>query len=183
VNLIYLTNHCLRLGQLPAPWKEAKIKTLPKPGKDPKFTPNLRPISLLLATDKLFEKLTLRTIQKHTEERNFLNASQLGFRVDQSMNLQGMRLADHVTLNFNMSTDAMFLDNEKAFDTIWPRRMAAAVPQCSFFSQILYSLYILNDARVVLGTRLALFADDTGIHATEKHESRALCKLHEDSLQ
>jgi hypothetical protein len=32
-----------------------------------------------------------------------------------------MRLADHVTLNFNnnMSTAAVFLDIDKAFDTIW----------------------------------------------------------------
>jgi hypothetical protein len=32
-----------------------------------------------------------------------------------------MRLADHVTLNFNnkMSTTALFLDIEKAFDTTW----------------------------------------------------------------
>jgi hypothetical protein len=32
-----------------------------------------------------------------------------------------MRLADHVTLNFNnkMSTAAVFLDIEKAFDTTW----------------------------------------------------------------
>jgi hypothetical protein len=38
------------------------------------------------------------------------NASQFGFRTDHSMMLQCMRLADHVTLNFNnnMSTAAVF---------------------------------------------------------------------------
>jgi hypothetical protein len=69
---------------------------------------------------KLFEKLILRTIQKHTEERNFLNASQSGFQAGHSMTLQCMRLADHVTLNFhNMSTASVFLDIEEAFDTTW----------------------------------------------------------------
>jgi hypothetical protein len=29
-----------------------------------------------------FEKLILRTIQKHIEERNLLNASQFGFRAE-----------------------------------------------------------------------------------------------------
>jgi hypothetical protein len=40
----------------------------------------------------------------------------------------------------------------------------------------LYSLYI-NDAPAASGTYLALFADDTCVYATEKHERRVLCKL------
>jgi hypothetical protein len=64
---------------LSALWKEAKIITLQKAGKDPKFPQNVRLISLLSTTGKLFEKLSLRTIQKHIEERNFLNASEFDF--------------------------------------------------------------------------------------------------------
>jgi hypothetical protein len=45
--LTHLFNHFLGLDHFPAPWKEAKTRTLPKPGKDIKFSPNLRPISLL----------------------------------------------------------------------------------------------------------------------------------------
>jgi hypothetical protein len=66
--LVYLThlfNHCLRLSHFPYPWKEAEIITLPKPGKDPKFPQNLRPISLLSTTGKLFEKAILKILQKH----------------------------------------------------------------------------------------------------------------------
>jgi hypothetical protein len=57
---------------------------------------------------KLSEKLILGTIEKHTEERNLPNASQFGFRADHSTTLQCVRLADHITLNFNnnMSTAA-----------------------------------------------------------------------------
>jgi hypothetical protein len=67
---------------------------------------------------KLFEKLILRTIQKHTEERNLLNASKFGFRADDSMTLRCMRRANHDTFNFNnnMSTAAVFLDVEEAFN-------------------------------------------------------------------
>jgi hypothetical protein len=70
---------------------------------------------------KLFEVLILRKIQKHTEERNLLNACQFGFRADHSTTLQCMKLADYATLNFdnNMSTADVFLAIEKAFDTTW----------------------------------------------------------------
>jgi hypothetical protein len=63
--------------------------------------------------------MILRTIQKHTEERNLLNASQFGFRADHSTTFQCMGPADRVTLNFNnnMSTSAVFLDIDRAFDT------------------------------------------------------------------
>jgi hypothetical protein len=46
VHLTNLFNHCLPLSHFPKPWKEAKVTTLPKPGKDPKFPQNLRPITL-----------------------------------------------------------------------------------------------------------------------------------------
>jgi hypothetical protein len=104
----------LWLSHFPNPWKEAKVITLPKLGKVPKLPQNLRPISLLSATGKLFEKVTLQLHQKYIEERGL----QFGFRARQSTTLQCMRLADHVILNFNnkIFTAAVFLDIEKAFD-------------------------------------------------------------------
>jgi hypothetical protein len=121
VHLTHLFNHCLQLSHFPKSWKVAKTITLPKPGKDPNFPQNLRPIRLLSTTGKLFKKVILKTLQKHTDERGLLNASQFGFRACYSMTLQCMRLMDHVTLNFNnkISMVAVFLDIEKSFDTTW----------------------------------------------------------------
>jgi hypothetical protein len=95
--------------------------SLPKPGKDPTFPRNLRLISLLPATSKLFEKVILNIAQRHIGERGLLNANQFGFRASHNMSLQCMSLTDHVTLNFNnnMSTAAVLLVIEKAFDTTW----------------------------------------------------------------
>jgi hypothetical protein len=129
-----------------------------------------------------------------------------------------MRLTDYFSLTFNnnMSTAAVFLDIEKAFDTTWhygllyklselqfsislikpiasfltnrkfkvsvegelssPRKVAAGVPQSSVLAPVLYGLYI-NDAPAAPGIHLALFADNTGIYATEKHARRVLTKL------
>jgi hypothetical protein len=98
IHLTHLFNHCLRLSHFPKPWKEAKVITLPEPSKDPKFPKNLRSISLLSTTGKLFEKLILKMAQKHTEKRGLLNASQFGFCAYHSMTLQCMRLTDYVTL-------------------------------------------------------------------------------------
>jgi hypothetical protein len=97
------------------------MQQLPKPGKDSKFPQNLRPISLLSTTGKLFEKVILKIVQRHIGEKSLLNASQFGFHARLSTTLQCMRLTDQVTLNFNnkMSMAAVFLDIEKAFDTTW----------------------------------------------------------------
>jgi hypothetical protein len=50
------------------------------------------------------------------------------------------------------------------------------VHQGSVLSPILYSLYI-NDVPSAPGTNLALFADDTCIYGTQKHERHVICKL------
>jgi hypothetical protein len=90
---------------------------LSKPGKDSKFPQNLRPISLLSKTGKLFEKVILKIVQRHIGKKGLLNACQFGFRSRHSTTLQCMRLIDHVTLNVNnnnnMSMAVVFLDIEK----------------------------------------------------------------------
>jgi hypothetical protein len=121
VHLTHLFNHCIRLSHFPKSWKGVKVITLQKPGKDPRFPQNVRPITLLSTTGKLFDKIILKIVQRHVEERDLLNTSQCGFRARHSTTLQCMRLVDHVTLNFNnnVSTAAVFLDIEKAFETTW----------------------------------------------------------------
>jgi hypothetical protein len=94
--LTHLFNHCFRLAQFRQSWKEAKIITLPKTGKDPKVPQNLRPISLLPTTGKLFGKVILGFLKKHIDEKGLLNASQFGFRAlacswrEPSLFLQGV---------------------------------------------------------------------------------------------
>jgi hypothetical protein len=71
--LIYLThliNHCIRLSHFPSSWKEAKVVTLPKPGKYPKFPQNLGPISLSSSTGNVFEKVISETAKKTYRRKN-----------------------------------------------------------------------------------------------------------------
>jgi retron-type reverse transcriptase len=69
----------------------------------------------------MFEKVILKIVQRHIEEKGLLNASQFGFRARHSTTLKCMRLTDHVTLNLKnkISTAAVFLDIKKAFDVTW----------------------------------------------------------------
>jgi hypothetical protein len=138
-NLTNLFNHCIRLLHFPNPWKKAKVITLPKPGRDPNFPQNLHPISLLPTTGKLFEKVILKHVQNHIEERGLLSATQFGFRTRHGSSLQRMRLTDHVTLNFNnkMSTAAVFLDIEKAFDTTWHYGLLYKISKLEFSANLI----------------------------------------------
>jgi hypothetical protein len=142
VNLTHLFNHCLPLSHFPKPWKEAKIIMLPKPGKDPKFPQNLRPISLLSTTGKLFEKVILKIVQKHSEEISLLNASEFGFGARHSTALQCMRITDHVTLNLNnnISMAEVFLDIEKTFDTTWHSGVLYKLSKLEFSTSLINSL-------------------------------------------
>jgi hypothetical protein len=63
----------------------------------------------------------LKILQQYIDEKGLLNSSQSWLRARHSTKLQCMRLAGHITLNFNnkMSTAAVFLEIEIAFDTTW----------------------------------------------------------------
>jgi hypothetical protein len=119
IRLTHLFNHCLRLSHFSYPWKEAKVITVSKPCKEPKFPQNLRPISLPSTTGKLFEKVIPKIFQKHIEERGLLNARQFGFRARHSTTLQCMRLTDHVTLNFNSRMQRPRCSWKSKIDTTW----------------------------------------------------------------
>jgi hypothetical protein len=111
-----LIKYCIPISHFRKSMKEPKTITLPKFFKYPKFLHNLRSISLLSTTTKLLQKVMLKTVQRHTDERYLLNASQFGFLALRNTTLQCMRVIDHATLNFNnnMSTPEVFFDIDKS---------------------------------------------------------------------
>jgi hypothetical protein len=139
VHVTHLFNHCLWLSHFPKSWKEAKVITLPKLSKDSKFPQNLRPISLMSTTGKLFEEVIHNIVQKYIKEISLLNASQFVFRERHRTSLQCMRQTDHVTLNFNnnMSTVAVFLAIEKAFDNTRHSGLLSNLPKLEFSTSLI----------------------------------------------
>lgn len=74
-------NWCLKNGYFPNRFKTAKIKAIPKPGKDHRNPVNYRPISLLSCIGILLEKLIHCRLPAHVEENNIKNPEQFGFRI------------------------------------------------------------------------------------------------------
>jgi hypothetical protein len=166
VHLTHLISQCIRLSHFPTSGKEAKVVVaLPKPGKDPKFPKNLRLISLLPSTGKVYEKVILEIVKRHIGERNLLDVSQFGFRARHSTTLQCMMLADHVTLHFNnnMSTAAVCLDNEKAFDTTWQPGLLYKLSKLQFSTSLIKLIYFAKKVQI-LGRRRNVHAE---IHASK----------------
>ena len=92
-----------------------------KPDKPPSQSPSYRPISLLSAIMKLFERVIEKRLRKHLEDNGFLCKYQSAFRKSKSTNDQPFRLSQTIMESFNQGEHviAAFLDVEKAFDNVW----------------------------------------------------------------
>ena len=119
VVLAKIFNACLLLGHFPTQWKCPNVIPIHKPGKDKVLPVSYRPISLLCCLSKVLERVILTRYAPY--QRSALQHEQFGFRPDHSTDKQLIRLTDHITKGFNMKrkTGMVFLDIEKAFDTVW----------------------------------------------------------------
>jgi hypothetical protein len=100
----------------------------------------------LSTTGKLFEKVILKIVKRHIDEKDLLNAGQFGFRACHSTTLQCMRLTDHVTLNLSnsMSTAAVFLDIETSFDTTWHNGLLYKLSKMNFSANLIKPILFLQ---------------------------------------
>ena len=73
-----LFNQSLRLGIMPASYKEANVCPVPKKG-DLSVTSSYRPIYLLNSESKVFEKTIFKHLYNHLQENNMLSSFQSGF--------------------------------------------------------------------------------------------------------
>jgi len=95
------------------------IISILKPGKNHQLTEKYRPIALLSSLSKIYERLILQYPQKSLDGK--IRDEQFAFRQNHSTVLQLIKLTDQISENLNqgIQTAAIFLDVEKAFDTVW----------------------------------------------------------------
>ena len=92
-----------------------------QPHKQPLQTISYRPISLLSAIMKLFERVIEERLRKHLEDRGFFSKHESGFRKSKSTNDHPLCLSQIIMESFKQGEHviAPFLDVKKAFDNVW----------------------------------------------------------------
>ena len=110
----------LQTGFLPSFYKEANVCPVPKKG-DLSVVSNHRPISLLNAEAKVFERLVFKYLFNHLRDNNLLSSLQSGF-------IPGDSTVNQLTFLYNTFCQALdsgkevravFCDIRKAFDRVW----------------------------------------------------------------
>ena len=107
-------------GHFPRVWKRARIKMLLKPGRERKLSKNYRPISLLSAVGKLFEKQIKNSLDEECNLLNVIPEAHSGFRKGRGAQENFLRLGEAIaeTMKTNKVIVAAFIDLERAFDAL-----------------------------------------------------------------
>lgn len=90
---------CLEFSIWPTSFKIAKIVPILKAGKSRTEAQNYRPISLLNAIGKIFERIMYHRLTNIIDDKNLLPAFQFGFRKGHSTTHQAMRIKQHIETN------------------------------------------------------------------------------------
>ena len=111
-------------GRLPPDWKIANIVAIHKKGNK-KFVNNYRPVSLTSVCCKIMERIIRRQIMNHLKNEDILSKQQYGFVSGRSTLLQLLRVLDKWTesLDTGKEVDVVFLDFQKAFDSVPHNRL------------------------------------------------------------
>ena len=117
--LTFLINLSIDSGSVPEQIKRAKVIPIYKNDNSSLFT-NYRPISILPAFSKFFEKVILDKIMDFIDKNEILFSHQYGFRSNHSTSLAITHLADTIShsLDNKELCAGVFLDLSKAFDTV-----------------------------------------------------------------
>ena len=116
-----LFHFLLQIGYFPSLWKSAIGVMIPKPHKDHTTPGNFRPISLIRCLGKLLEKSISHKLITHLSSTGQLNPWQRAYLPHKEAGEHVHRLSTEVktALSNGWSTGALFLDVEKAFDSVW----------------------------------------------------------------
>jgi hypothetical protein len=104
---------------LPDQWKIAKVTPLHK-ANSPSERSNYRPISVLPIISKILERHIHCSLYKYLTDYSLLTASQFGFRMGHSCELDLINLTDKLLSNMDSSlfNGLLLVDLKKAFDLV-----------------------------------------------------------------
>lgn len=122
ITMIFQTS--IKNLDIPNEWKEARISAIFKKGNK-KIAGNYRPVSLTCILCKTLEKIVREHIIDHMKNNNFFSKQQYGFISKRSTTLQLLKVMDEWTTAWDqgLSTDVVYMDFKKAFDTVPHKRL------------------------------------------------------------
>ena len=114
-----LVNACLQAGHFPDFLKVARVTPVFKDG-DPTQLGNYRPISVLSALSKVFERVIQTRLLGFLGRRGSILASQYGFRRGHSTFMAIMDMVENIRQAWESGRHCLgvFIDFRKAFDTV-----------------------------------------------------------------
>lgn len=120
--LTFILNRCLAEGVFPKCLKKSVIVPIFKSGNKDDAS-NYRPIAMLPILSKIFERIINNNLIKFLEDKNILSKNQYGFRKGISTTDCLHSFSEFIVdkLDNKKKCLTIFLDLQKAFDTVCPR--------------------------------------------------------------
>ena len=117
--LTLIINQMLNTGIFPDQLKLAKVCPIYKKEDENLFT-NYRPISLLPAISKVFEKVVFKQIYVFFQSNKLFYSSQYGFRTQHSTEYATLEVIDRIVTSMDKNDIPLnvYIDLSKAFDTL-----------------------------------------------------------------
>lgn len=117
--LTHIINCCIEKQHFPKQWKIGRVVPIPKVDQPMSYN-DFRPITILPALSKVFEKLLCKQLLKYIDNESIYSNTLSGFRKNHSTVTLLLKLKDDIVKAMNKSeiTLAVMADFSKAFDTI-----------------------------------------------------------------
>ena len=146
-----LFNQCLSLNMFPDAWKKAKVKMVLKPGRDKLQASSYRPISLVSALGKMYERHIYNHLLSELNNKKFFNKYQAGFVKGRSSHEHLFRLSQDISNGFKkrLCTLGVFLDVQSAFDCVWKNGIKCKIRKIGLSKQLENILFSFLDNRTL----------------------------------
>lgn len=117
--LCHIFNLIISSSKFPQAWKSSKVIPIKKKERNVNLS-NLRPISILCALSKVFERILKNQIQSHIERYNLMHQFQSGFRRGHSTTSAFLKVHDdiHSVIDKKGVAFLLLIDFSKAFDRV-----------------------------------------------------------------
>ena len=138
-----VANQCLDQGRWV--WSRAEVIFLRKSGKDSYSNPgSYRPISITSYIGKLIEKIIAKRIQRYLTLIGLHDPDQEGFMEGRNTIRYLNRLVSSIRSNIQkkLTSICLFIDFEKAFDSVWKRGLIVKMHQLGIQGKL---LHLIND--------------------------------------